>query len=57
MLCSIYCYSGTGNSLWVAKKVSEKLANCQLFPITKFPSDTKINIDTKIAGLIFPVHI
>lgn len=52
----IYFYTGTGNSLWVARKLAEKIENSELFPITLTGSG-RIDTDSKKIGLIFPVHI
>jgi len=56
METTIYYYTGTGNSLWVARKLSEKIENSELIPIT-LTSSGRIDTDSKKIGLIFPVHI
>lgn len=52
----IYCCTGTGNSLWTAKKLSELLNNTVIVPIAS-GARNKIERDTTIIGFIFPVHI
>ncbi|MGP8154965.1 MAG: EFR1 family ferrodoxin [Smithella sp.] len=52
----IYFYTGTGNSLWTAKKLSAVLKNTELIPITIAGKD-RINPDSNNVGFIFPVHI
>ena len=36
----IYVYSGTGNSLWTARKIAEKLGDTQIIPMSQ---KTKFN--------------
>lgn len=47
----IYYFSGTGNSLFVAKALSKRL-NAKLVPITK----AKLPITSKTIGLVFPLY-
>ena len=56
MKTTIYFYTGTGNSLWTAKKLSEILGNTELIPIT-LAGEGLIHSDSENIGLIFPVHI
>jgi ferredoxin len=56
MKTTIYFYTGTGNSLWTAKKLSGKLGNTELIPIT-LAGEGLIHSDSENIGLIFPVHI
>ncbi len=52
----IYFFTGTGNSLYIAKKLAEKLSNCELVPISKiWQQDSPIVVAERI-GLIFPVY-
>ena len=56
MKTTIYYYTGTGNSLWVARAVSEGLGEANLVSIPDCRDDELTgNADT--IGLIFPVHI
>ena len=34
----IFYFSGTGNNLYVAKKIAERLGNTQVYPLKKFRS-------------------
>jgi len=52
----IYFYTGTGNSLWTARKLSESLDNTELVPLKPATQHT-INSSARGIGLIFPVHI
>lgn len=52
----IYFYTGTGNSLWTARKLSEQLGNTELYPLT-LTGQGSIHPQAENIGLIFPVHI
>ena len=56
MKTTIFFYTGTGNSLWTAKMLAEKLSNAELVPITLTGSG-KVKTDSENVGFIFPVHI
>jgi Pyruvate/2-oxoacid:ferredoxin oxidoreductase delta subunit len=56
METTIYFYTGTGNSLWTAKKLSELLGGTELIPLTLANKGT-INTSAKHIGMVFPVHI
>jgi ferredoxin len=56
MKTTIFFYTGTGNSLWTAKKLSGTLENTELIPIT-LAGKSLIRCDSENIGLIFPVHI
>jgi ferredoxin len=56
MKTTIYFYTGTGNSLWTARKLSEILGNTELIPIT-LAGEGLIHSPSGNIGLIFPVHI
>ncbi len=52
----IYYFSGTGNSLHVAKELQKLLPNTELIPIMKMLKEDHFEIDADVAGFIFPVH-
>ena len=56
MKTSIYYYSGTGNSLWTAHKLSETLGDAQKISI-KLSTANPVCSASEIIGIIFPVHI
>jgi len=56
MATTIYFYTGTGNSLWAAKKLSAALGETQLTPISR-TTDEKIIALSENVGFVFPVHI
>jgi len=55
MTTTIFCYTGTGNSLWVARLIASKLGDTEVISISEH-SDKKI-IRPEVVGLVFPVHI
>ncbi|MFX1409777.1 MAG: EFR1 family ferrodoxin [Promethearchaeota archaeon] len=56
MNIEIYYFSGTGNSLKIAKDLSVKLGNCQLLPIAKFLQTDLLKSTSKKIGFIFPLY-
>ncbi|MDR1795768.1 MAG: EFR1 family ferrodoxin [Erysipelotrichaceae bacterium] len=50
----IYCFSGTGNSLFVAKRLANKLGDCDIYPITE-QAGASLAGKEKI-GLVFPTY-
>ena len=54
MTTTIYYYTGTGNSLWAARKLGVELKGARLASIRRaVPED----ISDEAVGLVFPVHI
>jgi ferredoxin len=51
----IYYYTGTGNSLWTARYLSEKIGKTDIIPIKKRNPGSLENYDA--IGLVFPVHM
>ncbi len=60
MKTSIFYFSGTGNSLAVAKDLADELNNgtdtIEILPIAKFYDHESIKIDADNVGIIFPVY-
>ena len=56
MSTEIFYYTGTGNSLWVARTIADALGNAGLVSISQF-RDESTTINADIVGLVFPVHI
>jgi len=52
----IFYYTGTGNSLWVARELGKKISSSKLYSMSK-KMDDAIFKDVDAIGLIFPVHI
>jgi Pyruvate/2-oxoacid:ferredoxin oxidoreductase delta subunit len=55
MKMQLFVYTGTGNSLWVARKLSLELANTTLAFMPYLSTDFVVEADR--VGIIFPVHI
>jgi ferredoxin len=53
---TIYYFTGTGNSLAVAKAIAQKLGNTKLIPIAHQDA-TKATHDSQRVGLVFPVYV
>jgi ferredoxin len=51
----IYYYTGTGNSLWTARYLSEKIGTTDLIPMKKKNPGSLDNYDA--IGFVFPVHM
>jgi ferredoxin len=55
MSTEIYYFSGTGNSLSVARDIAET-TNGKLIPVASVVKQEKINTSADIIGIVFPVH-
>ena len=55
MNIGIYYFSGTGNSLYVAKDIAAKTGGT-LFPIASIMDCDVIKIDAEVIGMVFPVY-
>ena len=56
MATTIYYFTGTGNSLSVAKLLSEKLEDCELVPIAKIWEENHLMSTNEEVGFIFPLY-
>ncbi len=56
METTLYFYTGTGNSLWTARKIGAFLNQAQLIPISHHHKES-LRCDSECIGFIFPVHI
>ena len=59
MKTTIYYFSGTGNSLWVARELAHQLPDAELVPIVGVLADAgdhQVTTDADIVGFVFPVH-
>ncbi|MEW6332856.1 MAG: EFR1 family ferrodoxin [Thermodesulfobacteriota bacterium] len=52
----LYCYTGTGNSLWIARLLAERLGGASIVPIAP-AADRGVAGPGAAAGIVFPVHI
>jgi ferredoxin len=55
MNTQLYVYTGTGNSLWVARQLAKELKDASLEFMSGSPRNLVAEVDQ--VGLIFPVHI
>ncbi|TFG01422.1 MAG: 4Fe-4S ferredoxin [Promethearchaeota archaeon] len=53
---SIYYFSGTGNSLYIAKKLAENLDDCELIPVAKAWKEDDLTSKSEKIGLVFPLY-
>jgi ferredoxin len=53
---TIFYYTGTGNSLWVAKTLAQELGDTELLSIADW-APGRNGVNAKVIGLVFPVHI
>ena len=56
MNVQIYYFSGTGNSLHVARELERRLPETVLVPIVSVLRDDKIKTTAETVGLVFPIH-
>jgi ferredoxin len=56
MRTTLYYYTGTGNSLWIARMLAEKLAHTGTVSISRISGGAP-EIRGEAVGIIFPVHI
>ncbi|NLE27728.1 MAG: 4Fe-4S binding protein [Clostridiaceae bacterium] len=53
---TIFYYTGTGNSLWIARALARELGSARLVSIVSW-EEQPTPIDSPVIGLVFPVHI
>jgi len=56
MKTQLYYFSGTGNSLAVAKTLANQLGECELVPITQVWQQNRIVTNAERVGIIFPLY-
>ncbi len=56
MNTEIYYFSGTGNSLFIAKELQKRVQDCSLIPIVSLVKRDIIETHAKTVGFVFPVH-
>ncbi len=56
MKTTIYYFTGTGNSLKIAKSLSDKLDECELVPIAKICEEDYLASSTEKVGFVFPLY-
>ncbi|MBN2738125.1 MAG: EFR1 family ferrodoxin [Spirochaetales bacterium] len=53
---ALYYFSGTGNSLFVAKELEKRIPNSVIIPIVSVINKEKIKTEAQVLGIIFPCH-
>ncbi len=53
---AIFYYTGTGNSLWVARTIARELGDAGVVSISDW-GRRSFDIDARVVGLVFPVHV
>lgn len=53
---TIFYYTGTGNSLWIARALAHGLGNTELISMVDWDGKRHM-IESQVIGLVFPVHI
>ena len=56
MSTEIYYFSGTGNSLYVAKELQKRIPDAIIIPIVSLLNRKVIQTQGKAIGFVFPVH-
>ncbi len=56
MSTEIFYFSGTGNSLYVAKELQKRIPDTQLIPMVKQLPKEVIKTKAEVVGFVFPVH-
>jgi len=53
----LFYFTGTGNSLAVARKIAERLTDTIVVPMLKGDAETYLDVETERVGLIYPIHM
>jgi NAD-dependent dihydropyrimidine dehydrogenase PreA subunit len=53
----IYYFSGTGNSLHVAKELQKRMPGTKLLPIAGLLHKESIHTHSEVVGFVFPIHM
>ena len=56
MSTKIYYFSGTGNSLHVARELQKRIPETNLIPIVSLLNKDVIEINGETLGFVFPIH-
>lgn len=57
MSTEIYYFSGTGNSLHVAKELQKRIPETDLIPIVSLLNQDVIATNGETVGFVFPIHL
>jgi len=56
MSINVYYFSGSGNSLFVAKELQKRIPDINLIPMVSLLDEERITVEADIVGFVFPVH-
>ena len=56
MSTEIYYFSGTGNSLHVARELQKRIPETNLIPIVSLLNNNVIETNGETVGFVFPIH-
>lgn len=56
MKTTLYYFSGTGNTLYLAQRLADELGECELISISTAMKENKISATTENVGILFPVY-
>ena len=56
MKTTLYYFSGTGNSLYIAKSLADQLGESELVPLAKTNQQSDIIARTETVGFVFPLY-
>ncbi len=57
MSARIYYFTGTGNSLWAARRIAERLEDTTLTPMVRALAEGDLEPEEERIGLVFPVYM
>lgn len=57
MSTEIYYFSGTGNSLYVAKELQKRIPETNIIPIVRLINKELIETKAETVGFVFPIHL
>ena len=57
MSAEIYYFSGTGNSLHIAKELEKRIPGANLIPMASLLKKDVIKTGSETVGFVFPVHV
>ena len=57
MSTEIYYFSGTGNSLHVAKELQQRIPDANLIPVVSLLGEEVIQTQAESVGFVFPIHL
>jgi len=53
----IYYFSGTGNSIHVARELEKRIPDTKIIPLVKFLNQEMVETSAKTVGFVFPIHM